>query len=352
MTKIEIPASGLAVSALWLRDNCPCEECRVLTTSEHRVIISSEAADLAPLSVEVIDEVLHVDWGHHRSRYELCWLESVRADSRRRLTDPQLWDREIDVPRYDHDSLEDPATFVAMADDFARLGVVVVEAMPTIPGTVETFLQRWVPVREVAFGRVHDVRADPGGYNIAHTAEALPPHNDMASYQWPPSGQVIHMLANDAVGGESIVVDGWAVCAELDEADLETLSSTVVAFRQFSETAETWTEAPLIRRSRSGAVTHLRFSNQLLQPLDPFDSETDRFYNAYHRLCSIVMDERMHHRYRTEAGQMTILHGHRVLHGRTAFEPDSGVRHLQDAYFEFEDLMNAAFRLRARLSAR
>jgi len=36
---------------------------------------------------------------------------------------------------------------------------------------------------------------------------------------------------------------------------------------------------------------------------------------------------------------MLSVHGHRVLHGRLAFDPTSGARHLQDAYMDYDDLM-------------
>jgi gamma-butyrobetaine dioxygenase len=44
--------------------------------------------------------------------------------------------------------------------------------------------------------------------------------------------------------------------------------------------------------------------------------------------------------FKTETGDLLTVHGHRVLHGRLAFDPDSGARHLQDVYMEYDDLMD------------
>jgi hypothetical protein len=62
---------------------------------------------------------------------------------------------------------------------------------------------------------VHNVRLDPGGYNVAHTSDELKPHTDFPSYAWPPSIQLLHFRVNRTTGGESNLVDGWAAIAEL-----------------------------------------------------------------------------------------------------------------------------------------
>jgi len=43
--------------------------------------------------------------------------------------------------------------------------------------------------------------------------------------------------------------------------------------------------------------------------------------------------------FKTVSGDLLTVHGHRVMHGRLAFEPTSGDRHLQDVYMEYDDLM-------------
>ena len=46
-------------------------------------------------------------------------------------------------------------------------------------------------LRDSSLGLIFDVKLDPAGYNIAFTAEEVPPHNDNAQYTHPPSGQVL-----------------------------------------------------------------------------------------------------------------------------------------------------------------
>ena len=169
------------------------------------------------------------------------------------------------------------------------------------------------------FDRIHDVYVNPAGYNVAHTAEALPPHNDMASRVQPPSGQVLHMLLNNATGGDSVLVDGFGAVAMLLEEHRALLASVSVAFRQFSTASETWTCSPLLRMDRNGNPVHLRYSNQLLQALDPPDPATGPWYEAYHQLSTLLTDRANQSHFRLGGGDLLMVHGHRVLHGRTEF---------------------------------
>ena len=203
----------------------------------------------------------------------------------------------------------------------------------------------------MVFGRIHDVRVDPGGYNVAHTAMELPPHNDFASCSWPPSVQALHMLVNDASGGETVVVDGWRVAESLRKARPEyfdILCQVPVPFRMFDENTETRAAAPIIQLDSGGAIRAFRFSNQLMQRIPPNLPGLVTFYRAYHELCQRVTSHSAKATFRLQGGHVLVTAGHRVLHGRKAFAPD-GRRHLQDAYFEHDSARNHLLVLQRRL---
>ena len=103
---------------------------------------------------------------------------------------------------------------------------------------------------ETAFERIHNVRHDPAGYNVAHTPVELKPHTDLPSYHWPPSIQLLHFVVNDAIGGESTVTDGWAVVADLRRQDpeaFETLCRVPVTYQLYSHDEDTYATAPMIQ---------------------------------------------------------------------------------------------------------
>ena len=207
---------------------------------------------------------------------------------------------------------------------------------------MERFAETIGHVRETAFERVHNVRHDPHGYNVAHTSFELKPHTDLPSYHWPPSIQLLHFLVNEATGGESTLIDGWAVLADLRREDpeaFEVLSRIPVTFQLFCDDEDTYATAPIIQLDTDGRVTTFRFSNQLAQPLHASFDDVGAFYRAYRALGRMIDSARYKLVFKTETGDLLTVHGHRVLHGRLAFDPASGARHLQDVYMEYDDLM-------------
>jgi gamma-butyrobetaine dioxygenase len=231
---------------------------------------------------------------------------------------------------------------VAYLDAVRDYGVAVVRGVPSEDGEVERFAERVGHVRETAFERIHNVRHDPAGYNVAHTALELKPHTDLPSYHWPPSIQLLHFLANEATGGESTVTDGWAVLADLRAQHpdaFDVLCRTPVRFQLFSDDEDTAATAPLVQLDTHGRVQTFRFSNQLAQPLAVGYEEVDPFYDAYRTLGAIIDGDRYRFAFKTASGDLLTVHGHRVLHGRLSFDPTSGARHLQDVYLEYDDLM-------------
>jgi gamma-butyrobetaine dioxygenase len=332
---------------VWLRDNCWCDECRVVQSGERRLVTASIPDDLKALDASTDDTALNVQWsdGHH-SRYDLGWLAAhdysrspVAAEPRR-----TLWDASISgIPRFRHDALvADRAEQIAFLEAVQEYGAALVSGLPSVDHEVERFAERIGHVRETAFERVHNVRNDPTGYNVAHTALELKPHSDMPSYHWPPSIQLLHFLVNEADGGESTLVDGWRVLADLRATQpdaFDVLTRVPVTFQLFSEDEDTRATSPIVQLDPLGRVTTFRFSNQLALPVRAEFDLVQPFYDAYRTLGRMLDSPTYKHAFATETGDLLTVHGHRVLHGRMAFDPESGPRHLQDVYMEYDDLM-------------
>jgi gamma-butyrobetaine dioxygenase len=331
----------------WLRDNCPCDSCRILQTDERRWQPWLDAERAAVASHALTDQGLHIVWstGHESTFTEVTWKRIALASRRGGYT-MNLWTSHYDVNRFDHDQvIADMVTRRQFLEAFRRDGVVIVTGSPTVPGSCINFLGAvGITLRDSSLGLIFDVKLDPAGYNVAFTAEALPPHNDNAQYTNPPSGQVLAMLVNDATGGHNIIVDGFSVVAQLPPAAVEVLSRVAVGFRQYSSQAEGFTRQPLIERDREGRCTHLRFSNQLMQPLPFDDPDLAAWYDAYRLLGKAISDPANHVTFRLDAGDTLIVNNHRVLHAREAFVPD-GPRHLQDIYFDADDVIGLLARM-------
>ncbi len=334
---------------VWLRDNCWCSECKVAQSTERRLFTATIIDHIAATEAEYAgDQGLRIKWNDgHRSSYSTQWLrthdysEVARAN---RQHSPTLWDATLtQVPRFEHaDVVGTTEGQLAYLDALRNYGVAVVSNTPSIDGEVERFAETLGHVRETAFERIHNVRHDPAGYNVAHTPLELKPHTDLPSYHWPPSIQLLHFLVNEADGGESTVTDGWAILADLRRDDplaFDILTRVPVRWQLFSEQEDTAATAPMIQLDTGGRVQTFRFSNQLAQPLDvPFE-DVQRFYDAYRTLGRMVDSDRYKLVFKTRSGDLLTVHGHRVMHGRLTYDPASGARHLQDVYMEFDDMM-------------
>lgn len=336
---------------VWLRDNCGCAECRVQQSGERRLFTADIPDDIVPKQATLDDGgSLHVEWPDgHRSRFGAAWLDAhdYSAPLRAPLREmPRLWtraDHAEAIPRAAWAEVRDvPAAELALLDAYAAAGAAVLTGVPSVDGMVAEVAERLGHVREVAFERIHNVRHDPTGYNVAHTTLPLKPHTDMASYDWPPSVQMLHFLVNGADGGETVLTDGWRVLADLRAADpdgFDLLTRVELRWQLFSDTEDTFAVAPIVRLHPDGSVATFRFSNQLALPISADHDTVGAFYDVYRRLGRLVDDPRYQATFRCREGDLVMVHGHRVLHGRLGFVAGSGARHLQDVYLEHDDLM-------------
>ena len=65
------------------------------------------------------------------------------------------------------------------------------------------------------------------------------------------------------------------------------------------------------------------------------DEVTTRTYHlARQKLGALFSDPAFEIRFRLNAGDMVLFDNSRILHGRTAFNPNEGLRHLQGCYID------------------
>ena len=334
---------------LWLRDNCGCGECRVAQTTEKRFMLNQVPVNLRPTTGLVEGDELFLAWPDgHETRYS---GSAIRALETQQATSWTAWDARFipshfEYPRF----VDDDATAVAALTAFLEFGAVILTGAGSTPGALETLSRRLGPVRETVRARLHDVAVDAAQYDVAHPVTALAPHTDLASLSWPPSVQALHMLVNDASGGETVIVDGWRIAEALSRTHpgyFDILCTTPVPFRMFDQDTDTRAAAPIIQLDTDGRIQAVRFSNPLMQRIAPNRTGLVTFYRAYHEWCRRVTSDPAQAAFRLQGGQVLVVATHRVLHGRKAFAPD-GRRHLQDAYFEHDGARNHLFVLNSR----
>lgn len=337
----------------WLRDNCPCASCVYPLTREQVFEIADMSADLVPQQA-LPDETggLRVRWTDgHESDFHAGWLRAHAYDDasraeRRNTGRKVLWGVEC------NETLPTFAFNAVMSDDKALhawliairdVGLSLIRGMPIEAGTVSRAANRISFIRESNFGVLFDVASKPNPDSNAYTSFNLPPHTDLPTRELQPGLQFLHCLVNEAVGGDSVFVDGFAVATALrDESpdDFHLLATTAVEFRNKDIHTDYRCTAPVIALDVEGAISEVRYANFLRGPFDVQVGVMPMFYRAYRRFMLLAREQRFRVCRRLEAGDMWVFDNRRVLHARTAFDPATGRRHLQGCYVDRDELLS------------
>ncbi|MFX0542888.1 TauD/TfdA family dioxygenase [Roseovarius sp. S4756] len=104
---------------------------------------------------------------------------------------------------------------------------------------------------------------------------------------------------------------------------------------------------PVITLDRSGAVIKIRYNAHLAGIFDMPAEIMAEYYGAYRAYMAKTRDPRYHLTLRLKSGEMVVFDNRRVLHGRDAFDPSTGFRHLHGCYVD-----RGEFASRLRLLAR
>ena len=181
-------------------------------------------------------------------------------------------------------SLDEPGVAQATVDflgDFARHGFVIIRNTPTTEGTVAEVANHIGYIAGNNFGWVFDVRNEPKPTDLAYTAIELKPHTDQPYRKVQPGLQLLHCLANEAEGGDSVLVDGLAATEAMrrEQPDLhEALATIEVDFRYDMGTDVAIDRRPVVQLDSAGRFRQLRFNTKLDFPVPADGADLDAWY--------------------------------------------------------------------------
>jgi len=330
--------------AIWLRDNCGCAKCRHPGNGQRLLDTLDIPDDITPVDIELAEGDLHVVWSDmHESRYTAAWLgDHALTSEGRKSRKPRrtLWSGGIanDLPRGDW--AEIGRSSAAERDYLARYvehGFGLLDNVPTASGMVVEVANHFGHVRVTNYGAHFDVRSVPDPTNLAYTAVALGVHTDNPYRDPEPGIQLLHCLESDAPGGESILVDGFRAAEDLrreDPAAFRLLAGRYLSFRFADRDADLSARTPVIELDDDGAVEAIHFNNRSADALDAPLDEVESWYRAYRLFARLLRRPENELRLRLAPGQLLMMQNDRALHGREAFDPNRGRRHLQGCYLD------------------
>jgi gamma-butyrobetaine dioxygenase len=231
------------------------------------------------------------------------------------------------------------ATLLRIAETFLRYGFVILRGVPSTSGAVLDVARAFGTLRDTNFGVLFNVRSEPNPEDLAYTGLALDPHTDNPYRDPVPGIQLLHCLTNRTSGGFSTLVDGLHVLEILRARDPDAfriLASTPVRFIYSYGRTELVDYAPLVEHDAGGQIIGVRVSPKLeFVPLLP-EATLDAFYRARRLLDRMLRDAEFSIRFLLGDGDLMMFDNRRILHGRTSFDPQEGLRHLQGCYIDVD----------------
>lgn len=336
---------------IWLRNNCPTA--RHPTVGESILDPVSIPLDIAPQHVALTPEgALHIIWDNdqHESYFDPTWLFQHSHKSAHQATalfSPTLWqatDFAQSPPEVDFEAI--------MASDenllqwlrlLRQYGFTLVRQVPLERWKVAELAQRIAFLRDSNFGKLFTVESRPDPNSLAYTSHKLNAHTDLVSREAQPGLQFLHCFVFEAQGGENILVDGFAAAEALKSQhpeDYELLTTLPVRYRYQDKDTDITYKSPIIRLDADGAYFEIRYSIALLAPLHLEPDSIKPFYRAYQNFSRLLRSPQFEYKFKLRSGDCEVFDNRRVLHGRAAFNPQSGPRYFEGCYVDTDDFLS------------
>jgi len=278
------------------------------------------------------------------SKYEIkkLSLEFAGADSELNAINKTQWDcnlKNFKNFEYSKNFFESKDMY-EMLVTFYEYGFVIIKNIPTKNNFLIQFGNSIGSVKRTNFGEHFDVKSKPNPNDLAYTALQLTPHTDNPYRNpLPPCIQILHCIENEVSGGYSTLVDGYTVTEFLkkDKPDYyDILSSVKVRFRFIDKDVvlESWSE--LIHLDQNKNFKSVRFSTRLDYVPLLEKKELELYYEARKYLSDLYNSDKYRIEFKLMPGDLMMMDNHRLLHGRTAFNPNEGRRFLQGCYLDFD----------------
>lgn len=325
----------------WLRHCCYCQACGNPADGIRFSTVISFDSEIAPEVVSVLDGDLVVVWPDgHVSLYGHDWLlhhayDGVAAD-RRSSWRPTTWRSELadNLPTITWPEANDGGRGQLRMYQLLRdYGIVQIEGVGSALERTEELAGLLGPIHETTvYGRIYDVRAESVAKLGAKTGMAQAVHIDDAFYYSPPGIDVFHCLINTSEGGMSTYVDGFAIAEDLAATEpeaYELLTTIPIAhIRRHPGEIDLRSRGPLISLDQFGHPCGIRYFDRAMAPLECSPVLIDPMYDAVRSYNRRMKDPTFNAEIRVAPGNGMLIDNHRVMHGRTAFDPSLG-RHIR-----------------------
>jgi trimethyllysine dioxygenase len=347
-TSLEITWSDGVISRfpwLWLRDHAHDDETMHPDTQQRQLFTARVPRGLRGLSVVTDTDWLEVTWDvlEPASRLPVQFLAKYRLPRPARGTvdvPVTLWNASsITTPTVPYDAvIASDAGLSLWLSRTLQYGFCIVEGTPATAAATEELLRRVSYIRETIFGGFWEFQADMSKADTAYSTLELRGHTDGTYSHDAPGAQLLHCLEFIGTGGESTMVDAFAIARRIEaEAPelFEVLCTVAVPGQYLGDGAHLLSARPVFRHDHTGRLVQVSFNNYDRAPFLLDEADMVAFYDAIRLFDEMANEPAMQWRHVLQPGEAMLFDNWRVLHGRAAY---TGVRRMCGGYLNREDL--------------
>ena len=334
---LQLGSQSIPLPALWLRERAQSGTELDAQTRQRLFNPHDLDPDLTLLGATRQGHQIHLQFSDgYSGDYDLSQLLRLATDANP-LPAKILWRSDMEPLRFDWNFLSDPSYLLQTVTGFLQYGFIIIEnSVPTDQGFSE-LAAKFGFVKDTAHGQSYQLVSKPDYNDLGYQPVALSPHTDMPYSNPMPGVQILQCRVNETSGGFSTLVDSVACCEQLRQEDpdaYQILADLCVQFRFDSAEESIVLDRPLLDIDSSGELQGVRYSPRVdYMPLVA-EEQLRNYQRARKKLASLFTSAKFEVRFQLQSGEAVMFDNSRILHGRTAYNPNEGLRHLEGCYLD------------------
>ncbi len=326
---------------IWLRDHAKDIDSWDTRSNQRKLFTAKLDPHLHIINAELMDNGNYVEilWSDLKKpiKYSSKFLAENSKDQKKTVSNIKMWKaNEIEDVYVEFEEAVSNGFSLFLKKLYSN-GFVVLKNCETKMKSVETIAKKIGYIRESIFGGLWSFESNQSKADSAYTQDELRPHTDSTYSNDAPGLQLLLCCHYNAIGGESILVDGFKIAEKIknENKDLFQLLSEVEVTGQYvGDGVFLESKRPIFKMNSENELIQVSFNNYDRAPFRLDDKQTLEFYNAIREFDLIANNENFQWRHILKPGELLIFNNWRILHGRASFK---GERKMSGCYINKED---------------
>ena len=350
---IKIKASGLYVKFknevddnfpnIWLRDHAKDEKNWDNRSNQRKTYTASLDSNLHIKKADIVDEGKYINilWSDLEKtvKYSSKFLLDNLLSKNTKHNNYKLWEKNTITEQVfrDFDNMMSDEGFKIFLKNLYDFGFCVITDCKTELKTVEKIANKIGYIRQSIFGGLWSFESNENMADSAYTQEELRPHTDSTYSNDAPGLQLLLCCDYNAVGGDSIMVDGFKIAEFIKNENKEIfdiLSNVEVPGRYIGDGVILEARRPIFRLNSDKELLQVSFNNYDRADFRLKNELMIKFYQAIKKFDILANDQKFQWRHILKPGELLIFNNWRILHGRSSFK---GKRKMAGCYLNKED---------------